>query len=68
MLLTLYKALRTFLRRTIGNGKNILNYCYTNISFALLNGWNVIEISFDHAWAGKEECCLWAPESGYYTM
>ncbi len=30
------------------------------MSFALLNGWNVTKTSFDHAWAGIEELCLWA--------
>jgi hypothetical protein len=43
-----------FLRRTIENTKNILNYCYKNVSFALLNGWNVTKLdqtktSFDNA-------------------
>ncbi len=41
-----------FLRRAIENGKNILNYCYKNVSFALHNGWNVTKTSFDNAWAG----------------
>ncbi len=26
----------------------------------MLNGWNVTKTSFDHAWAGMEESCLWA--------
>ncbi len=27
----------------------------------MLNGWNVTKTSFDHAWAGMEGSCLWAP-------
>jgi hypothetical protein len=42
----------TFLRKTTENCKNILNYCYENVSFALLNGWSVAKTSFDHATAG----------------
>jgi hypothetical protein len=38
----------TFLRGTTENCKNILNYCFKNVSFALLNGWNVTETNFDH--------------------
>jgi hypothetical protein len=33
---------------------------YKNVSFALLDGWNVTETSFDHSWAGMEESCFWA--------
>jgi hypothetical protein len=32
----------------------------TNVSFALLNGWNVTETGFDHAWAEMEDSWLWA--------
>ncbi len=49
----------TFLRRTKKNCKNILNYCNKNVSFALLNGWNVTKTSFDQAWAGMEGSRLW---------
>ncbi len=50
----------TFLRGTKENCKNILNYCYKTVSFALLNEWNVTKTSFDHAWVGMEESFLWA--------
>ncbi len=53
----------TFLRRTTENCKNILNYCFKNVSFALLNEWNVTKTSFDYAWSEMEESCdscLWA--------
>jgi hypothetical protein len=42
---TLYKALH--FQMDPENCKNILN-C-KNVSFALLNGWNVTKTSFDHA-------------------
>ncbi len=35
-------------------------YVYKNVSFALLDGWNVTETSFDHSWAGMEGSCFWA--------
>jgi hypothetical protein len=38
--------------------KFMLNY--KNISFALLDEWNVTETSLDHSWAGKKGSCLWA--------
>ncbi len=37
--LTLYKLYIS--QKDHINFKNILNYCYKNVSFALLNGWNV---------------------------
>ncbi len=52
----------TFLERTIENFENILNYCYENVYFAMLNEWNVTKTSFDHAQAGMEESCLWAQQ------
>ncbi len=57
--LALYKAFK-FLRKTIEKCKTILNFSYKNVYFAMLNGWNVTKTSFDHAWAGMEESCLWA--------
>ena len=33
---------------------------YKNVSFALLDGWNVTETSFDHSRAGMKGSCLWA--------
>jgi hypothetical protein len=45
---------------TIENCKNISNYCYKNVSIALLNGWNVIKTSFDLALAEMEGSCVWA--------
>ena len=33
---------------------------YKNVSFALLDGWNVTETSFDHSGAGMEGSCFWA--------
>jgi hypothetical protein len=50
----------TFLKMSIEDSKNILNYCYKKVSFALLNGWNVTRTNFDHAWAVMEGSCLWA--------
>ena len=47
----------TFLRRTKEICKNVLCFCYKNVSFALLDGWNVTKTSFDHAWAGIEGSC-----------
>jgi hypothetical protein len=48
--LTLYKYKAYISQlRTIENSRNILNYCYKNVSFALLNGWNVTKTSFDRA-------------------
>ncbi len=44
--------------RTIENCKNIMNYCYRNVSFALFNEWNVSKTSFDHEKAGMEGSCL----------
>ncbi len=49
----------TVLRRTVENFKNMFKYCYNNVSFALLNGWNVTKTSFDYASAGTKESCLW---------
>ncbi len=51
----------TFLRRTIEKCNNII-ITAENVSFALLNGWNVTITSFDHAWAGMEGSCLWVAQ------
>ncbi len=46
----------TFLRKTIENCKNIFNYCLFCFAQRIECDQN---FSFDHAWAGMEESCLW---------
>ncbi len=54
-----------FLRRNAENCKNMLNYYNNDVSFALLNGWNVTKTSFDYAWARMEKSCLWTQINCY---